>query len=46
MGISLQLEHYSSLIILHSSLLFGNDEVVRDAELSAVVGKIRELVKR
>ena len=44
MGISLQLEHYSSLIILHSSLLFGNDEVGRD--LSAVVGKIRELVKR
>jgi hypothetical protein len=40
MGISLQLGKNSSFIILHSSLLFGNDEVMRD--LSAVVGKIKE----
>jgi hypothetical protein len=42
MGVSLQLGLYSSFRIHHSSLLFGNDEV--ESELSAVVGKIRELI--
>jgi len=41
MGISLL--NGALFILHHSSLLFGNDEVVSD--VSAVVGKIRELLE-
>lgn len=44
MDISLQLGLYSSFSIHHSSLLFGNDEVVRN--LSAVMGKIKEFIEK
>jgi len=44
MGIFLQMGKSSSFSNHHSSLLFGNDDVVRN--LSAVVGKIKKLVMK